>query len=210
VNLIEILREKQYNTDKYTAHYYVQELYEPEFAPYREKEINFLEIGVLAGESMKLWSDYFVNAKNVIGMDTFEREGFEEEKVRENLKDYDVELWNMNSISGDQVRYAEFCEKYKKDGLDVVIDDGHHFYESQIKTFHRFAPLMNEGGLYIIEDIGFHQEECMKEFLSIDIEKKEELKYYKKPKLELEIPNITFRKTGGQIFRNQPVGVVRF
>ena len=44
MKLIEILQQKQYDTDKWTAHHYVQELYDPEFAPYREKEINFLEL----------------------------------------------------------------------------------------------------------------------------------------------------------------------
>lgn len=209
MKLIEILQQKQYNTDKWTDHHYVQELYEPEFQPFQDKEINFLEIGVLMGESMKLWSDYFVNAKNVIGMDTFEREGFEEEKVRENLKDHNVELWNMNSISGDQVRYKEFCDKYGKtgNGLDIVIDDGHHFYESQIKTFHRFAPLMNEGGIYIVEDIGFHQEECLHENYLIDVNAKQPIATIKIPKLQREIPNLKFFQTS---FRKEPLGIVRF
>jgi len=209
MKLIEILQQKQYNTDKWNTHHYVQELYDPEFTLYREKEINFLEIGVLAGESMKLWSDYFVNAKNVIGMDTFEREGFEEEKVRENLKDYDVELWNMNSISGDQVRYEEFGKKYGEtgNGLDIVIDDGHHFWESQVKTFHRFAPFMNEGGIYIVEDIGFHQEECIHEDYLIDINAKNPISYIKTPKLQRQIPNFKgFRTQHG----SEVIGIVRF
>ena len=207
MKLIDILKEKNYKTDKWKEHYYVQEVYEYEFAPYRNKEINFLEIGILAGESMKLWSDYFVNAKNVIGMDTFERVGFEEEKVRESLKDYDVELWNMNSISGDQVRYTAFSDKYKKDGLDIVIDDGHHFYESQIKTYQRFSPFMKKGGIYIVEDIGFSQAECM-----TGIYDKTSKSYIQIPKLKSEIPNLEIQFTGGEHWglSNQPIGIVRF
>jgi len=63
MRLIEILEEKQYKTDKWTDHHYVQDIYEPLFAQYREKEINFCEVGVWNGESMKLWSDYFVKFK---------------------------------------------------------------------------------------------------------------------------------------------------
>ena len=72
MKLIEILQQKQYNTDKWTDHHYVQELYEPEFQPFQDKEINFLEIGVLMGESMKLWSKYFPNV-NLYGIDIFTR-----------------------------------------------------------------------------------------------------------------------------------------
>jgi hypothetical protein len=37
--------------------------------------------------------------------------------------------------------------------FDIIIDDGHHWDESQKKTFRNYFPYLNEGGLYIIEDI---------------------------------------------------------
>ena len=44
----------------------------------QSQKINFLEIGVFNGESMKLWHDYFVNAKNIVGIDIFTRTTIEE------------------------------------------------------------------------------------------------------------------------------------
>ena len=40
MRLIDILEEKKYNTDKWTDHHYVQEIYEPLFAKYREENVN--------------------------------------------------------------------------------------------------------------------------------------------------------------------------
>ena len=54
--LINILNEKNYNTDKHTSHKYIQDFYEKEFIPFQSKNISLLEIGVLDGESLKLWA----------------------------------------------------------------------------------------------------------------------------------------------------------
>ena len=53
MRLIDILEEK-YNTDKWTDHHYVQEIYEPLFTKYREENVNFCEVGVWNGESMRV------------------------------------------------------------------------------------------------------------------------------------------------------------
>jgi len=38
-----------------------------------------------------------------------------------------------------------------KSGLDVVVDDGGHLFHQQIASFLTLFPLMNGGGIYIIE-----------------------------------------------------------
>jgi hypothetical protein len=66
---------------------------------------------------------------------------------------------------------------------------------------------MNEGGVYIVEDIGFHQEECIHEDYLIDINSKNPISYIKTPKLQKQIPNFKgFRTNHG----NEVLGVVRF
>ena len=39
--------------------------------------------------------------------------------------------------------------------FDVIIDDGHHWDESQKKTLINFFPYLNDGGLYVIEYISW-------------------------------------------------------
>ena len=164
MKLIEILKEKKYNTDKHTNHKYIQDFYEKLFEPYMVKKINFLEIGVLRGESLKLWCDYFEDAKKIVGIDIFIRtnEGGGFNDVKRNLSDYDVKLYELNSCEDTTKHPVELFTNFKKensDGFDVLIDDGDHNINAQIKTFKRFSKLMNKGGLYIIEDIGQYSSE---------------------------------------------------
>ena len=92
MRLLDILNEKHYNTDKHTDHDYVQTIYDPMFEVWQYSKINFLEIGVYNGESMKLWSDYFTNAKNIVGVDIFERTSLSEVKdnVLDSVNDFTV------------------------------------------------------------------------------------------------------------------------
>src|SRR6185503_1124341 len=52
--------------DKGTVHSYI-DIYERLLKPYREMAKNILEIGLMSGESLKMWSEYFKG--EVHGMD---------------------------------------------------------------------------------------------------------------------------------------------
>ena len=201
--LIDILKEKKYETDKWTDHYYVQDLYESLFEKYQNKKVNVLEIGVWNGESMKLWHDYFVNADNVVGIDIFERSSLEE--VSGWLKGYDVKLHKFNSHK-DTDKFLEFAETYEE-GFDIIIDDGSHWYENQINTYKKFKNLMNPGGVYIIEDISFEREESV--YTSYKLTESG-MQNVVEAKIQRDIPEMQFYMTGGELFQNQPVGVIYF
>lgn len=148
--LQEILKEKKYNTDKHTYHRYVQEFYEEEFKKYKEESVSVLEIGVLNGDSLKLWHDYFDNRENIVGIDIFKRTDFE--KVKNDLKDYDIKVHKVDSFEGNGEDREVFKQTYES-GFDIIIDDGLHKHWSQTKTFDNFFPILKDGGVYIIEDI---------------------------------------------------------
>jgi hypothetical protein len=206
MTLFDILKEKKYDTDKHTAHNYIQKIYDPMFEVLQDSEINFLEIGVYNGESMKLWSDYFTNAKNIVGVDIFERTSLSE--VKDNLKDYDVNLHKFDSFR-DTDKFKEFSKQYT-DGFDIIIDDGHHHFESQINTFKQFSPLMNEGGVYIIEDLSFEDEGAMSTGPMTYYEDTNQVAQITIPVIQEKIPNIRFYLTGGKKFENQPIGIITF
>ncbi len=200
---IDILKDKKYQTDKWTDHYYVQDLYEPLFEQFQNKKVNVLEIGVWNGESMKLWHDYFVNAKNIVGIDIFVRSSFKE--VSGWLKDYDVKLHKFNSHE-DTDKFNKFADTYKE-GFDIIIDDGSHWYENQINTYKKFKNLMNPGGVYIIEDISFEREESV--YTSYKLTESG-MQNVVEAKIQRDIPEMQFYMTGGELFQNQPVGVIYF
>ena len=201
--LIDILKDKKYQTDKWTDHYYVQDLYEPLFEQFQNKKVNVLEIGVWNGESMKLWHDYFVNAKNIVGIDIFVRSSFKE--VSGWLKDYDVKLHKFNSHE-DTDKFNKFADTYKE-GFDIIIDDGSHWYENQINTYKKFKNLMNPGGVYIIEDISFEREDSV--YTSYKLTENG-MQNVVEAKIQRDIPEMQFYITGGELFQNQPVGVIYF
>jgi len=206
MKLIDILNERQYKTDKHTSHDYIQTIYDPMFEVIKDDNISLCEIGVHNGESMKLWSDYFTNAKHIVGVDIFERTSLEE--VKDNLKDYNVNLHKFNSTE-DTDESKAFIEQYS-DGFDIIIDDGNHHWQSQIDTFKKFSPLMNTGGVYIIEDVGLEDEGAMHKgpfVLGTESGKVEQTLI---PMLQKEIPDIRFYVTGGKNFKNQPVGIITF
>lgn len=153
MKLLEILNIKKYKTDKHTTHQYVQEYYETAFVPYKDKPISLLEIGVLHGESLKLWYDYFSSAE-IYGIDIFTRVSYD--TVVNNVKNLDVKLHKVDSFNENEYavnsreRYFESLGTTK---FDIIIDDGLHTAESQFKTFNNFKPYMNKGGTYVIEDI---------------------------------------------------------
>lgn len=155
MTLIEILNKYQFDTDKHTAHRYVQDIYEKEFLPYKDKfTLSLLEIGVLHGESLKLWRKYFPSAY-IVGIDTFER--IHMQTVFHNLVSYDVRIYDVDSYSDRNItkRLArkDFIKSHITSGFDIIIDDGDHTGTAQYRTFINFSTLIKKGGLYIIEDI---------------------------------------------------------
>lgn len=130
MNLFDTLYSKRYATDK-LEHKYIG-YYNEWFAPYQDEEINLLEVGVQNGHSIKLWKDYFTNAK-IYGMEKAEVYG----------GDFKCDSTDKEAVD-EQLGDLKF---------DIIIDDGDHHPESQMKTYMNLKDRLNSGGLYIIEDI---------------------------------------------------------
>lgn len=133
---------EKYNNDKITHHRY--DLIYPTFLENKRKEkLTILEIGLGdnkngTGNSNYFWKEYFPNSILYI-MD----------------KDYEYNDGLAMVLKGDQSNIEDLkniTQKIKK--CDLIIDDGSHQPEHQIKTFiHLFDNLLEDGGIYIIEDI---------------------------------------------------------
>jgi len=155
MRLDDILKTKGYKTDKRDRHIEYLDKYEELFAPLQDKEINFLEIGVLAGESMKLWSDYFSKG-NIYGIDIFNRTDLQD--VKNNLSKFSnvvsVEKVDSCGYEGDSVEERDKYLDTIDDGFfDIIVDDGLHKSQHQIATYYNFISKLKPNGMYIIEDI---------------------------------------------------------
>jgi hypothetical protein len=148
---------KHYNSDK--NNYGYPKIYESIFRNFKEKSINFLEIGIgtmipgahstmvhvygegsnyMPGASLRAFRDYFPNG-NIYGGDVQLDCMFSEERITTLL---------FNSL------IQEECNSVLKDlQFDVIIDDGDHTNSSQEATFRNLWPRVKPGGYYFIEDV---------------------------------------------------------
>src|SRR5437868_13384546 len=141
------MRSKQldlatYDTDK-IKHYYL-EVYDPVLAPWADKDVKLLEIGIHRGGSLKLWRDYFPRA-SITGIDLKLPDGF--------IPGERIQLFQGSQ--SDTRFLSEVAGKIAPDGFDIIIDDASHIGELSKTTFwHLFDHHLKPGGLYAIEDWG--------------------------------------------------------
>jgi len=142
VSLVDIIEKNNLDiaTDKNTLHNYVKGFYEKYFEPYKDAEVNLVEIGVWMGGSVKLWSEYFSNARSIIGI----------ELNQESIWDQYKEVENSTYYFGDAYS-REICDRISD--IDIFIDDGPHTLDSMIEAIKLYLPKVNPGGIFVIEDI---------------------------------------------------------
>jgi len=125
-------------TDKGTVHSYIP-VYEEILAPYRDKDIRMLEVGVAGGWSLVMWSEYFANAE-LHGMDIINKP--------ERLNAYpDIRFHKQYSDN------HTVLDKLGDLTFDIIIDDGCHEFNAQMRTAMLLFQRLRPGGLYIVEDM---------------------------------------------------------
>lgn len=179
--LVEILKQHKWDCDKdphcgnkiFPGHTYL-EVYDRLFNVYQHQEINVLEIGILRGTSMKLWSEYFSKA-TIWGADTFERTnwpGCNFHEVVETLKDYPrTKLVQVNSCANDfnnMIERNKILESIPDGYFHVIIDDGSHELDDQVQTYNNFKSKLNKDGIYVVEDIGITNSMAIEPQMLID------------------------------------------
>lgn len=151
MSLLSLVDNKR--TDKNTGHSYLN-LYESLLNKYKYTSSNVLEIGIGPpprisglkdnGGSIKLWHDYFSNA-HIYTADII---SFED--IANDLKNNP----RIHIVLGDA--YDPKGETYNilnKINYDFVLDDGPHSLDSMIRFICLYFPLLNQGGILIIEDV---------------------------------------------------------
>ncbi len=116
------------------------DIYEKHFKDRRFEVKTFVEIGVLDGNSLKMWKQYFPNAI-IYGIDIDPRcSSYEEDRIK--------------VIIGDQ-NDDDFLMKIKNEipQIDILLDDGSHITSHQIKTFDYLYGNIKNKGFYAIEDL---------------------------------------------------------
>jgi hypothetical protein len=116
--------------------------YEKYFKLMKNTGISLLELGVLRGESIRFWRDYFSNG-HILGIDT-------------NAVDFIDTTGRVKILKGSQcdIRFLEdagsVCGPF-----DIIIDDASHIGEyTKVSFWYLFDNYLKPGGIYVIEDWG--------------------------------------------------------
>jgi len=94
--------------------------------------------GYRPGGSLRAWRDYFPNGE-ILGADVQPDTQFTEDRIKTILCD---------STSSEAV-----LGSFKDKSFDIIIDDGSHWDENQLKTLRNLYKYVKTGGYYIVEDV---------------------------------------------------------
>jgi hypothetical protein len=135
----------RYFSDKGTVHSYI-DFYEAYFEPKRN-HVRLLEIGLMSGSSMLVWSQYF-RTYSLVGIDLCSDLGEPRDFHAQLESDPGIHLY----LGLDSTKQYVPNELRTRD-FDFIIDDGNHEFWAQILTLQSYWPMLVPGGVYFIEDI---------------------------------------------------------
>lgn len=117
--------------------------YEHVLAPWRDKDVRLLEIGIQNGGSLEIWGRYFPRAAKLVGCDVdplCSRLRYDDPRIAVVVADASSDQ-GFREIAGHSASY------------DIVIDDGSHRSSHIVQSFARYFPLVKDGGIFIAEDL---------------------------------------------------------
>jgi predicted O-methyltransferase YrrM len=118
------------------------------FEPLKHKPIKFAEIGVFRGASLRVWRNFFSEAR-LYGYDN----DIPNLQYIASMNMPNVVLDTMDASKEDSIQ--EKLQQATQDGelFDVILDDASHDPADQVAVMKTALPFLKKGGLLIIEDI---------------------------------------------------------
>ncbi len=140
-SLLELYGEHQGKvSDKWPI--YLAE-YDRLFSGFREQPVRMLEIGIQNGGSLEIWSKYFPNAQILVGCDInpdCAKLVYDDSRIQLVIGDA-----NTDAVEKEILSHST--------NFDLIIDDGSHTSSDIAKSFARYFRYLNEGGLFVAEDL---------------------------------------------------------
>jgi hypothetical protein len=116
-------------------------IYEDHLSRFRNTPFHMLEIGVAQGGSLSLWRRYFGPKALLFGIDIDDR-----------FRQFDQRDAHVRIGSQADPTFLRSVVT-EMGGVDVVLDDGSHKASHQLISFQILFPFLNDGGVYICEDL---------------------------------------------------------
>jgi hypothetical protein len=138
---MKYLIQSPIQTDHFTSHRALLPVYEKLFSAIKDATNSVLEIGTNDGGGIKMYSDYFPDAKS-FGMDILPTPQALKNEPR-------IQHFSRNAYTSESV---ELMRKLG-DKFAMIVDDGSHELKDQIWFCKNYPALLTPDGLAIVEDI---------------------------------------------------------
>lgn len=117
------------------------DVYESHFSRFRNTDVRVLEIGVYHGGSLELCRNYLGPSAQIHGID-----------INPLAVERAPACCSVHTgAQADPVFIESIISEHGP--FDLVIDDGSHLMQDQIKTFELIYPYMSSTGVYVCEDV---------------------------------------------------------
>lgn len=119
-------------------------VYEAALAPFRDRPIRMLEIGVARGGSLRMWRRYLHPESTLVGLD-----------IDPACRRFDAPQQGVHVRIGAQQDTGFLRGVVSEFGpFDVILDDGSHMTSHMVESFRYLFPnALAAGGVYIVEDL---------------------------------------------------------
>jgi len=139
------LDANKFGTDKLLYKSYIEYLYPHILSELNvDKVNNVVEIGVRGGVSLFMWGEFFKKA-TITGVDICDIDS-EHGPRKEYLK-----LKNVVFIKGNA--YGPEVSSKIDGNIDLIVDDGSHYLEDQVKFVELYLDKISRNGVLVIEDV---------------------------------------------------------
>jgi len=126
----------KHGSDKASIHAFTYE-YDKVLNDLRYTNLEFLEVGILQGASLKMWYEYFPNSV-IHGVDLWDYSALNNERIKTHIANQEDEA-SLRALPKN---------------LDIILDDGGHTMLQQQLTLKVLLPdHLKSGGLFILEDL---------------------------------------------------------
>jgi len=146
---------KKYDTDKSSQRENVTDyrhchpytlFYDSLFTSKKNENVTIAELGILNGSSLRMWQEYFPNAKIYGFENNYDLiSDFKNNYNNERIALHYVDVKIKTSI---ELAFSNINQMY-----DIIIEDTTHEFEDQIRTIESVYSYLKPGGVLIIEDI---------------------------------------------------------
>lgn len=138
----------RYGTDKASSHHGYMDTYQELFENrWGQLAPRLLEIGVAGGRSLAMWAEVLPTLEVLVGIDN-------------NRACLSHQRWDRIVVWADAADPAAMAAVSTLYGpFDIVIDDGSHVMHEVRMAFEELYPRLNHGGIYVIEDLGYENDE---------------------------------------------------